>query len=42
MFLTIFLSSSLVLGARELKNDDFDDVVYGSSKGSFVKFLAPW
>jgi len=28
--------------ARELTPSDFDDVVFNSGKGAFVKFLAPW
>jgi len=34
--------STLALGARELTEKDFDDVVFNSGKGAFVKFLAPW
>ena len=36
------LFSTFALGAVELTPDNFDDVVYNSGKGAFVKFLAPW
>jgi len=29
-------------GARELTPKDFDEVVFNSGKGAFIKFLAPW
>ena len=36
------LFPTFALGAVELTPDNFDDVVYNSGKGAFVKFLAPW
>jgi len=41
MFLTAFLAGG-AMAARELTPKDFDEVVYESGKGAFVKFLAPW
>jgi len=29
-------------GAKELTPSNFDDVVFNSGKGAFIKFLAPW
>jgi len=34
--------SSRAVGAVELTTKTFDDVVYNSGKGTFIKFLAPW
>jgi len=34
--------ASVALAARELTPDDFNEVVYESGKGTFIKFLAPW
>jgi len=28
--------------AIELTPDNFDEVVFGSGKAAFIKFLAPW
>lgn len=39
-----FLASLLATtwAALELTPSTFDDVIYKSGKGAFVKFLAPW
>jgi len=29
-------------GAVELTTSNFDDMVFNSGKGAFIKFLAPW
>lgn len=42
----MLLLSTLVVSALgeavQLTNENFDQVVFGSGKGAFVKFLAPW
>jgi len=41
--LAVFAASiGLVAGTHELTPKDFDDKVFNSGKGSFIKFLAPW
>ena len=45
IFIGMALSILLVgaaSGALELTPDNFDDVVFGSGKAAFIKFLAPW
>jgi hypothetical protein len=41
MLFTAFLAGG-AMAALELDSKNFDEVVYESGKGAFVKFLAPW
>jgi len=40
--LVLAVLSTFALGAQELTEANFDQVVHESGKGAFVKFLAPW
>jgi hypothetical protein len=37
-----FLAVATAKGAVELTTSNFDDIVFNSGKGAFIKFLAPW
>jgi hypothetical protein len=36
------LAAAKKKGAIEATDKNFDDIVFNSGKGSFIKFLAPW
>jgi len=41
-FIIGMLAVGAVAGSVELTDDNFDAEVFGSGKGAFIKFQAPW
>ena len=40
--MALFLISATAAAKTELTNDNFDELVFGTGKSAFIKFLAPW